>query len=79
MDNDNNFLNMLEELALKRSSNDEVFHYIKTIFDKELNADHFMPVNNKTFQDKKGKIHKHEKLDTSIPKLTAQLKYLKTE
>ena len=38
-----------------------------------------MPVNNKTFQDKKGKIHEHEKLDTSIPKLTAQLKNLKTE
>ena len=79
VDNDNNLLTTLEELALKCSSNDEVFHHIKTIFDKELNADHFVSVNNKNFQDKKGKIREHEKLDTSIPKLRTQLKKLKTE
>ena len=76
---DDNFLTTLEELALKCSSNDEVFHHIKTIFDKELNADHFVSVNNKNFQDKKREIREHKKLDTSIPKLRTQLKNLKTE
>ena len=80
VDKANNFLITIEKLASKFSPNDEVFGLIKIVFDAKLQLSNFKEVNEcNNFKDKQGNILPHEKLDTSVPKLRAQLKNMKTK
>ena len=57
----------LEKLALKKSSNNEVFSYIKKLFDKALNEKEFQTVNeSKNFSLKDGTTTKYDKLDMYV-------------
>ena len=57
----------LEKLALKKSSNNEVFSYIKKLFDKSLNEKEFKTVNeSKNFSLKDGTITKLRKKYTNL-------------
>ena len=77
---DNNFLVAIEKLALKCSSNEEVFGNIKNLFEIALQDERFIKLNEKkNFTDKKGNLKQYEKLDTSIKKLRNQTKTLKKE
>ena len=79
-DTDNNFLVAIEKLALKCSSNEEVFGHIKNLFEIALQDERFIKLNEKkNFPDKKGNLKQYEKLDTSIKKLRNQTKTLKKE
>lgn len=78
-DPDNGFAESLERLALKKSSNNEVFMYIQQEFVKALKLDPFKEMNEKNFQDKSGNILEHAELDTSIEKLRVKYKTLKQE
>ena len=72
-DPDDCFLSTLEKLALKNSANDEVYNRIKNTFELKLNEPSFIKLN------KKKDDNNTEKLDTSIIKLRAKVKNLKTE
>ena len=75
-----NFLVAIEKLALKCSSNEEVFGHIKNLFEIALQDERFIKLNEKkNFTDKKGNLKQYEKLDTSIKKLRNQTKTLKKE
>ena len=79
-DPDNGFLQSLEKLALKNSSNDEVFRIIKDIFDNELKDDYFIQQNeSNNFTRKDRTVEPYPKLDTSIGKMRIKLKNLKAE
>ena len=79
-DTDNNFLVAIEKLALKCSSNEEVFGHIKNLFEISLQDERFIKLNEKNnFTDKKGNLKQYEKLVTSIKKLRNQTKTLKKE
>ena len=70
----------MEKLALKCSSNEEVFGHIKNLFEIALQDERFIKLNEKkNFTDKKGNLKQYEKLDTSIKKLRNQTKTLKKE
>ena len=60
------YIYTLEKLALKNSSDDELFEHVKSIFDAQLRVI--------TLCEDKGK-----KLDTSISKLRVRYKNLKAE
>ena len=78
-DTDNNFV-AIEKLALKCSSNEEVFGHIKNLFEIALQDERFIKLNEKkNFTDKKGNLKQYEKSDTSIKKLRNQTKTLKKE
>lgn len=80
VDKANNFLITIDKLASKFSPNDEVFGLIKIVFDAKLQLSNFKEVNEcNNFKDKQGNIIPYEKLDTSVPKLRAQLKNMKTK
>lgn len=79
-DPDNNFLVAIDKLALKCSSNEEVFGHIKNCFEVALQDEIFIKNNEaQNFTDKRGNLRKYERLDTSITKLRNQLKTLKRE
>ena len=48
-DSENNFASCLEKLALKKSSNNEVFQHIKNLFEKLLESEDFKKRNEKHF------------------------------
>ena len=79
VDDDNNFLVAIEKLALKCSSNDELFNHVKTVFDARLQGRNFIEKNEQNFKDKNGKIVPYTKLDTPTQKLHNQLKNIKAE
>ena len=56
-DDEDNFAFSLEQLALKKSSNNEVFEHVKITFDKALKTPEFIYENEKNnFSDADGKI-----------------------
>ena len=65
-DPNDQFLSSLEKLALKKSSNNEVFLHIKDAFDDALKDKKFYEENEQNFLDKDGNVVPHEKLDTNI-------------
>ena len=73
-DTDNNFLLIIDKLALNCSSNEDVFGHIKSLFDAVLQEKAFIDKNEKKkFTDKKGKVKPYQKLDTSVAKLRNQM------
>ena len=78
-DEENSFATSLENLALKKSSNNEVFSCIKKLFDKEIRKPEFKQVNEETFKRKDGSIPNYPQLDTSVEKLRKRYANLKTE
>ena len=75
---DNNFLLVIDKLALKCCSNAEVLGDIKNLFDVTLRDEAFIDKNEKeNFTDKKGNIKPYQKLNTSIAKLRNHMKTLK--
>ena len=75
---ENCFALALETLALKKSSNNEVFEHIKKYLDRALKEKEFRTMNEMAnFKSKDGR--KYEQLDTSIPKFRKKYTNLKTE
>ena len=65
----NGFVFCLDKLALKKSSNNEVYEHIKKSFDEELAKKEFIEINEKSNVKDKGKVKDYKKLDTSITRL----------
>ena len=63
----------IEKLALKCSSNDELFNHAKTVFDIRFQG-RKKEQNEQNVENKNRKIISYTKLDVSIPKLHNQLK-----
>ena len=77
---ENSFASALEKLALKKSSNNEIFQHIKKILDGALKDKDFKNENEKqklTSED--GRVLNYEPLDTSVLKLRKKYANLKTE
>ena len=78
-DQTNNYAASLEKLALKKSSNNELFEHIKSTFDEELNDREFILMNiEKNFTTDDHPIP-HKTLDTLIERLRNKYKALKQE
>ena len=75
----NNYAAILEKLALKKSSNNELFEHIKNTFDEELNDREFKLMNIEKNFTKDGHPIPHKTLDTSIERLRKKYKALKQE
>ena len=76
----NCFASNLEKLALKKSSNNEVFTHIKKLFDQVLQDPSFREQNNRNnFVLKDGTALKYVNIDTSVEKLRRKYANLKTE
>ena len=74
VDDDNTtFTVAIEKLALKCSSNDELFNHAKTVFDIRFQG-RKKEQNEQNVENKNRKIISYTKLDVSIPKLHNQLK-----
>jgi hypothetical protein len=73
-DPENCFATTLDQLALKKSSNNEVFECIQKEFIAEINTDDFNDGNAEHFAN-----GKQTKLDISIERLRVKYKWLKTE
>ena len=71
---ENCFAVTLEKLALKKSSNNEVFDHIQNAFVSEMAREEFQLRNKEHFKDKR-----ITKLDTCIEKLHIRYKWLKSE
>lgn len=78
-DPDNGFAESLERLALKKSSNNEVFRHIQCELLKGLKNDSFREINELNFVNKNGDPVSHKDIDTSIDKLRVKYKSLKQE
>ena len=65
----NNYAPSLEMLALKKSSNNELFELIKNTFDKELNNHELKLMNIEKNFTKDGHPIPHKAFDTSIERL----------
>ena len=74
-----NYAAFLEKLALKKSSNNELFEHIKNIFDEELNDREFKLMNIKKNFTKDGHPIPHKTLDTLIERLRNKYTALKQE
>ena len=72
-DPENSFATTLEKLALKKSSNNEVFEYIQKELAAEMQAEDFQSRNNDYFKSTP------TRLDISIEKLQQKYKQFKTE
>ena len=72
-DTENNYAVALDKLALKKSSNNEVFEHIRTAFLAEMEKEDFRVRNKEHF------IRTPSKLDTSLDKLRQKYKWLKRE
>ena len=75
----NNYAASLEELSLKKSSNNELFEHIKNTFDEELNDREFKLMNIEKNFTKDGHPILHKTLDTLIERLRNKYKALKQE
>ena len=79
-DEEHNFAAALEELALKKVPNNEVFTLIQKIFDQKLRENHFIEVNEaENFTNAKGVVSEYTPWDTSIEKLHRKYTTLKAE
>ena len=79
-DDENNFCECLEHLALKKSANNELFASLKSIFDSSLSDEDFKELNElATFLNEDGEVVPYEPLDTSIVKLRRKYTSLKAE
>ena len=78
-DPDNAFASCLDKLALKKSSNNEVYENIKKVFDQELKKEDFIAINERNNFIEKGKVVRYKKLDTSIVRLRNKFKSLKSD
>ena len=78
-DPDHGFAQSLERLALKKSSNNEVFRHIQSEFLKGLKNDSFKETNVLNFVNKNGDPIAHKDIETSIDKLRVKYKSLKQE
>ena len=78
-DSTNNYSASLEKLALKKSSNNELFEHIKITFDEELNDREFKLMNIEKNFTKDGHPITYKTLDTSIERLRNKYKALKQE
>ena len=78
---ENSFAITLEKLALKKSSNNEVFEHVKKLFDAVLKEKHLKNLNEKInfTSSKDNSVSKYEALDTSVMKLRKKYNNLKTE
>ena len=56
----NGFVFCLDKLALKKSSNNEVYEHIKKSFDEELAKKEFIEINKKNNFKDKGRVKNHE-------------------
>ena len=69
-DEEHNFAAALEQLALKKAANNEVFTLIQKIFDQKRRENYFIEVNEaENFTNAKNIISKYKPLDTSLEKL----------
>ena len=64
-----NYPASLEKLALKKSSNNELFEHVKNNFDEELNDREFKLMNIEKNITKDGHPIPHKILDTSVERL----------
>ena len=77
---ENSFASSLERLALKNSSNNEVFLHIKRILDCEIKKKEFKTLNEmKNLRDGKNTVIAYDRLDTSLAKLRKKYTNLKSE
>lgn len=76
-DPDKEYLKTIQEKALKKQANAEVFKEIREHFDEALSDYNFIELNEKNFTGKGGKQIPHEDLDTDIPKLQEKYRNLK--
>ena len=68
----------LDRVALKKSSNNEVYEHMRKIFYEELTIKDFIEINEKNnFKDKE-KVKGYKKLDTSITRLRIKFNSLKS-
>ena len=75
----NNYAASLEKLALKKSSNNELFEHIKNTFYEELNDREFILMNIEKNFTTDGHPIPHKILDTLIERLRNKYKVLKQE
>ena len=74
----NEFVFRLDRVALKKSSNNEVYEHMRKIFYEELTIKDFIEINEKNnFKDKE-KVKGYKKLDTSITRLRIKFNSLKS-
>ena len=74
----NGFAFRLDRVALKKSSNNEVYEHMRKIFYEELTIKDFIEINEKSnFKDKE-KVKGYKKLDTSITRLRIKFNSLKS-
>ena len=79
-DEKHNFAAALEELALKKAANNEVFTLIQKIFDQQRRENHFMEVNEaENFKNAKSVVSEYTLLDTSLEKLRRKYTTLKAQ
>ena len=80
VDEEHNFDAALEELAMTKAANNEVFTLIQKIFDQKRRESHFIEVNEvENFTNEKGVISEYTSLDTSLEKLGRKFTTLKAE
>ena len=65
-DLDNGFEKILEKLALKKSSNNEVFMHIQQGFMNAVKLDSFKEINEKYFQDKNSIVSNYAEIAIGI-------------
>ena len=77
---EHNFAASLEELALKKAANNEVFTSIQKIFNQKRRESHFIEVNEaENFINAKGVVRKYTPLDTSLRMPVRKFTTLKAE
>lgn len=78
-DLDNGFEKILEKLALKKSSNNEVFMHIQQGFMNAVKSDSFKEINEKYFQDKNSIVSNYAEIAIGIEQLRVKYKALKQD
>ena len=79
-DKEHNFAAALEEVALKKAANNEVFTLIQKIFDQKRRENHFIEViETENFKNAKGGVSNYTPLDTSLKKLRRKYTTLKVK
>ena len=74
----NEFVFRLDRVALKKSSNNEVYEHMRKIFYEELTKMDFIKIKEKNNFKDKGKVKGYKKLDTSIVRLRIKFNSLKS-
>ena len=74
----NGFAFRLDRVALKKSSNNEVYEHMRKILYEELTKKDFIEINEKNNFKDKGKVKGYKELDTSIARLRIKFNSLKS-